>query len=178
MQAEPMDSWRCEPCRREWHPRVQQWLPQAGFCHMTDCREATWRIVVHPRYGHEILLWPRPDAVIASYAVGEQGTITQQMYCATHEPPLGAPPAHPVLVGGAPHPEPVGACVALTDPRESENYVACFTPERHTFLRLWMKEELAMPDEQHARLLAQWNLDRAEVKEAAPSEDDDGHAAA
>lgn len=180
LTGEPKEVRRCLDCQREVGDTAAgpKWILLPFYCADAECRAPIYRTIPHPRTGMTLHLWPDPNHVIAQYRVlkGPDGKdprrrnakrrhvgpypITYQPYCSTDcAPDLGAAPHHTLEEGGAPHRYTVGPCVGYQ--RARDRHAEFFTPERGEFYRLWLAEELRLPEEQRAALMAQWTADAA-----------------
>ena len=157
--AEPMEIVRCTrpTCRREYVQTHQgaQWVRTGVWCADPECDQPTFHLIAHPKTGHPVRLWPRAEARVAQYRVGE-GSMTMQYYCSDAcAPDLGAPPHHEIECADG---ETAGACIGLL--RAKDRHPECFTDERGQFLRVWLNE-FRMDRDDYLRLIDLWERDKA-----------------
>lgn len=164
---------RCHPCRREYvvgRDGGGQWLRRAGFC--DGCDAPTWHFVTHPRYGHEILLWPKPATLFAYLLTPDgPGHDVFRDYCPACCPAFGETPRRVIAeVDGVP----VATTACIDHVTAQQKYAFHFSELYGAWLAAWLTDHLALPDDERDRLMTQWESDCAEGKSAALTEHADG----
>lgn len=159
-----VDVWECRPCARRYVPIIPDpatgavvwtWMPLAGYC--GDCRAEVWRHVIHPWSGQPILFWPKPTCITAVYADGSGG-VAYVDYCGDACcPDEGATPHHSVTAGGAPIV--LAGCLGYLAPKD--RYAFWLTDQYVHWLADWLRDHLALEEDQYEAQMALWHADCA-----------------